>query len=410
MPNYVVRHSHNSHSGNSGNSVSRYAKLANQIAKAAGRSYRVIHQHMNNKKRKRSSGGEPKVSKKKKTGKKFKLAKGLEISQHNDLSTKKVDCLYRPKKGISSKKWIYQYQVQKSGIIACNSGNQAVSPLFPMGIRPQLNGETSSGAALRSNDLWDTDPFLLNPYSTPPGNAIYTEAVPARGYMASDMIKVHSILNEISLMNMETVPTTVNVYWLMARRSCDGSPLDHMNQFIADENYRQPLEATTDVLTGTTAASGGVRSVNAYNFNPFGLRDFRKYWKTIGSTKFVLQPGDQRNLYWNIHFNKLITKRYIANGSGNTGTNIQGLTVYPVVIARAGMVGVTGGEVATDVTFGPVKLGVITTQKWMFQAVQPARFKVNRIYEGQLVDTENIGTQNLTIIDDVDHAKVIEKA
>lgn len=412
MPNYVVRHSHRGNSGNARNSVSRYTNLASQIAKAAGRSYRVIHQHMNKVSKKRSSSG-PKSSKKKakKGPKGAQVARGLEISQHNDLSSKKVHCLYHPKKGIASKKFMYQYMVSKSGIITTHSGAQAVNALNPMLTRPQLNGETGSGASLRTNELWDTDPFLLNPYSTPPGNTIYTTAIPAAGYMSSDMIKVHSLKNEISLMNMETCPVTCSLYWLMCRRNSDASPTDLITTCIADENYRQ-VNASATAALGGTVASGGIPSLTAYNFNPFQLRDFRKYWKTIGSTKFVLQPGDQRNLYINVPFNKLVTKRFLASGSGNTGTCIQGLTIYPFLIVRAGMVGVSAdaATASADVTFGPVKVGVINTTKYNFLAVQPARFKVNREFQGTLENAEGYGTQKLKIIDDVDHSKEMETA
>lgn len=335
--------------------------------------------------------------------------KSLEISQHNDLSHYHVHCTYVPKEWPSGHRNTFLYQLTKTGYIYGSSGTQIVCNLLEIANNQQLSGTTSSGATLRSDNKWDVDPFLLNPYSTPPGNTIYTTAVPARGYMSSDEIRLLSCNTTISLLNMNSVPCSVEVNYLLCKRSDSNGPRNLGDTLFAAEGFRQVGNIATSTLSGTTAAGGSINNCTEYGVSPYSLRDFGRFWTSIGHTKFILQPGDERSLTWKITWNKLITKAWLEQQASNT--YLAGITVVPLLIVRGGMVGVASeaGAEASDVTYSELKVGVISQHKYKFGAVPVNRYKIQRIYQGELVNVESVGTQKEKQINDVDVVGVTQR-
>lgn len=358
-------------------------------------------------------GSKRKLRKKRKSKRKVKKrsAGKLEISQHNDLSKKYVKCYHKPKYAKLHRSARFKYEVVRQGVLTCTDGTQGVITAPYMFTRPQMNGEVSGGDVRSVYGQWDTDPFLLNPYNLMPTNAVYTGTAPA--VQANDRLGIVSVTNEISIVNLESIATEVSCNWYICKKMTSSDPKVWWQECINEEGMTQPNATAVASLTSmTNPTSGKVPDTSTRNFNPSGLKDFKKAWTFIGGEHFVLQPGDQRNLCIKVPMNTIVSKKYLV---GSNEVFMAGYTIIPMIIIRPALsaVAIRAGDVilnATEVTYGPGKIGFVSSMKMTFAGLPVQRFNSIRTYQGELVNAGAVSGQVLDHINDVDVKDEIRNA
>lgn len=342
-----------------------------------------------------------------------KQSRRIRRSTHNDMSINwfKVKPLGTKKIKTIGK---FKYTEQKQGINSCLTGKQCVNDQFVMAGTLQLRGSTSNDVI--DIDQWSTSPFLMNPYSTPANNAIYTLVAPA--VADNDSIRLNHCMYRHELLNMENIPIEVEMTYYVAVTDTDQSPAVWWDTCLNEERYLQTVEAVAPGLIADTTATPGWRNVNSHGNRPEHCRNFKKCWRSIGDYKVVLQPGDQHIIKTKIQWNKTFYKKHLDSIITRW---IKGVTIIPLMVARAGVVGVSGPAVATvvpdatEVSHGPVKVGFITSMDYEFAALPQNKQQIQRIFEGVIEPTgvrggTGVNDYNLQVIGDDDRVILADEA
>lgn len=361
--------------------------------------------------------------KKRRTTKKSKIGSSLMISQHNDLSLQIIkNCLRGAKHSFKTLGRFRFYEARNGGMYGdfSTEGLQYVSALPNLATRQQLIGATSNLRA--STSTWDTDPFQLNPFVVVPDSNLYPNASAA--VAADDKLLLATCHHHMNIINMENIPQTAIIHWYLAKRDNYYNPPDIWNNCVAAQNLTQAAAVGSALIATTTETPGGM-SLGRYGADPEEYREFKKHYKCIAKHQVCLQPGDQQNLKLVFKWNKLINKTLLnllpdSYAGGATGGAplyqpvqfIKGITICPMIILRAGLVGVrpSSGVLASEVTYGPTRVGVLCNNEWVFKALPVARISTSRQSTGYLVGNVNNGTQNLSIINDVDATDPIRQS
>jgi len=323
------------------------------------------------------------------------------ISQHSNVNAKFLRPLTLSYRSLPHK-YTFKFQVMKQRTQNWSQGEQNVIACFPVGTTDQFIGATSTTRS--SEGKWDTDPFLLNPWSTIPVNGVYPG--PMGAVVAADKIYYHGYKQHLSLLNMETVAVDLTVMWFLCKKNANRNVIDAWNEAASvEEKLTQPNPVVAGTLASTTATSG-FSSSPVYGANPMEYKTFKQFWKLLDTYNCTLQSGDQINIHRDIKFNKFFSRNYFND---MPTTYIAGFTVYPIVIARGNLVGVTTalGVAASEVAYAPTKIGLVDNQEHRFGGVPVgANIHTSRVYQGMVInDTADFLVQ----IDDVDNVVKIEQ-
>lgn len=320
-------------------------------------------------------------SKRRKMSKKYNAAQ--EVSQHNNDNSIHLSPLTIGKAKLPHK-YKFKYQVIRQRTQSGVQGTQLVMLCPAVGALGQLNGTTTN---LRNvYEQWDADPYKLNPFSGILAvNTIYPGPFPA--IVANDKLYWHGYNHHLSIINLSTVPCTASVCWLLCNNNASVTPIAAWdNVGGVEEALTQPGQVASALLA-TNTATGGFTGSTTYGAFPYEHKTFRKYWKLLDRFDYTLQPGDQVNLSRKINMNKIITKQWMTN---QTNTYLKGITIYPMIIARAGLVGVAtagGGNPAAEVAYGACKLGIVDNQEHHFGGVPIGNnLATTRVYQGTIVN------------------------
>lgn len=325
-------------------------------------------------------------------------------SSHNDLTVQKLTSVkvgvQRPKR--CSARALYQNIEQVTvngplGVVA-SQGRQAMVTLPSM-----MNGNWISGTTSAARDAIDTLPdslYLFDEQIAPDSGV--TNAVAK----AVDRTRFHlkSIHLEYGLLSMTTVPQVVDVYWITPKYDALQAPIDFINQLMINNADGQNAASNSRTVATNTAGAGGAARDN-WGFNPWVLKEFRGAYRCLKKFKLTLNPGDQKHISFNMYWNKTIRREMVNEGRNRIAlTNI---TVYPLIIARAGLVGIklTADAEAKEVAFGTPKVGVsskMTIKTGLFPIGNRANFA--RVYKGMVEDYDP-ATDVLREIDDEDIVK-----
>jgi len=327
----------------------------------------------------------------------------LGVSQHNDWAKRPYRVIWVGKKK-ADYKTIGKFSLDHSyQVIASKSqGQQALAQLGVLFNRNQLSGTTST---LRADfaDKWATDPFLLNPYSTPPNNAIYSAAAP--GVASNDKIFIKYADHEMRFVSMETVAQRVKVMYFLCKKNTNRSITSLWQTILTSESYLQTTQAYASFIA-IASITPGFTDVNQIGETPNTLKGFRNFFKLIDEDQFILQPGDQIQINRKFHFNKYVLKDTMT--SMNTGDlYMPGISVVPMVFIDGALVGISidvGTSAASEVAPAATRVGILQKDKYVFAAVPVNRFVIKRVETGYLRDDT---TQFQKHIDDTDQAEAL---
>lgn len=274
----------------------------------------------------------------------------------------------------------YFYHNINQWVMNSSQGLQCVD--FPENIltRAMMVGDTNNQRGERFR--WADDPFLLNPYSTRPTNALYTVAqVPA--ISNNDVLYIKNCAVTMELLSMSLLPQKVSIYWCAPKYDTNVNPIDTWNSIISAKNDGQTASGPAVDLTTPTATSGQASATNPGS-NPFIHKEFTQMWSSVATQKIALQAGEQINFKAVFEYEKMISRDTLANH--RTHMFMKGFTLFPLFIVQAGLVGIAGTETteALEVSYGEVKLGVVMNQRYTFGALPANRKSSNRLYPGTL--------------------------
>lgn len=318
------------------------------------------------------------------------------ISQHNDLQNLSGGTIRLGLKKIHVT-GRFTYENGKEHLFGGTDGSQLVVSPEALATRAQLIG-TTAASRFSSIEQWDTDPFLLNPYSTAPTNTVYLGPQPA--VSANDKIALLSCHHKMYMVSGSPTPQTVEIYYLTPKKDNTTVPATAWANALAAENMTM-ASATVDNTIGANTATSGTVITSKYGQNPMKCKTFKKEWRCLKYHKLVFQPGDRQTITTNFVWNKVFEKENLSvRGSGYYAKT----TIYPLMIIKGSLVGVetVAAAAASEVTFSAPKLGCVTESTYTFGALPVSRFNTNRSYAPYLVGAVGVGTQALDEINDVD--------
>lgn len=309
-------------------------------------------------------------------------ATGEQMSSHNDLSKHKMFIKYLGKKMNKLKTMgKFRYIDVRESVQSCPAGQQLVFDLPGIATRSQLTG-TFTNNARAAIDNWPQSPFTLNPFYNQgvlsAGHPFYNPGV---GVVSQDRISLSSADYELHMLNMENIPIEVEINWMTPKQDIGNTPTLEFQQAILSDSFGQPVEAPA-AATATVLAAPGYASYVDYGNHPNKYRQFNKAWKSLGTYKIVLQPGDQHVINSKLVWHKILEKHNLDARS--SVSHLRGLTIIPNVICKAGLAAIyqAPSTAATEVTWGPVKVGFVQKLAYKFDALPLARISTTRTFNG----------------------------
>lgn len=302
----------------------------------------------------------------------------LEISQHNDLSEKKLhDVVVGTRKKLSKTVGYFTYRDVTQQIADQVQGYQSVEFLENVLTRNMLIGTTNAN----TNDRYalPDDLFLLNPSQSVTVNAIHNNT-PFPQVFREDCIGLKTVVMKTKCLSLCTAPQKVTIYWLTPKYDTGISPNAQWSSILASKGSTQANTATPKATVGVAAVPGGqVPDVGFPGENPFQHKEFRKNWKCLQKTKFILQPGDQRHLSFVAHYNKVFVRNTFVN-LRTAGEFLKNITIYPMVIVEGGLVGITPdiGTLSSEVAQAGPKVGFFCDYLYRFSGLPAPRISAHR--------------------------------
>lgn len=289
----------------------------------------------------------------------------------------------------------YNYSNVNQWIMTSNQGLQAYDFPEVLFTRSQLVGATSNVRTERYR--WQDNPYALNPYYYRHASDVYQNGMPGTGPENIDMLYIKNVRWDLQLLSMEKIPMNVVVYFLTPRYDTDTNPIDAWIKILDAKNHGQIAQNEATTL-GTASAVAGYAKVDDIGENPFKHKEFRSMWDTVKTVKIALQAGEQINTRIKIEYEKLVPRIHMLETRKDEF--LRGLTIFPLILAYGGMVGLSTAEgtEATEVAFGKTKLGMITNQYITFGALPLDRFSTARTYSGVVERT----TAPMRVLDDED--------
>jgi len=319
-------------------------------------------------------------------------------SNHTGMAIKDIGVVTMgpPKAKVPNTIGNYKFQNRNQWVVAGVFGQQVADYFECLFTRTQLVGAVDN---LRANRLsWPVSPFGLNPYVNRSNTTVFPN--PITEVSRSDVLYIKNVNMKLDLLSMVTVPQEVMVYWMTPVFDTNINPIDSWITIMEAKNQGGVVQIPSALVMQLNSTGGNARNID-YGQNPFHNREFTKVWKAVKSSKVILQAGEQVNLRLKFHYEKVVSRSTIAEVRG--GQFLAGLTIFPMVIVRSGLVGVlpegTGsGTPAGEVTNAACKVGAVTNYQIEFGALGAARLSTNQAYMG----TVEAGTEDKRIIDDDD--------
>lgn len=222
---------------------------------------------------------------------------------------------------------------------------------------------------------------------------------------AQQRMYIDSVECNYGFLSMTTVPQIVDVYFVVPKHDESINPRQaFLNAMAFEGNGMRAAQENAD-LAILDPDDGKVQAYN-WGQNPFSQKEFRKMWRCVKKLTMTLNPGDQRHFKLLLNYKMFVDKNHFAQVRRED--HLRNLTVTPLIIARAGLVGIRKAveTEAEEVAYGKAKVGVTTNMKINARAcLVPRLTPLARIHEGLIINTTDI----IQEIDDEDNVKPIEQ-
>jgi len=330
---------------------------------------------------------------------------------HNDLTVQKlggIKVFPYPKKRPSSiafkhrnaTGFVINGGLAVMGVNGTVQGRQAVDYLEEIGHRNWWTATTSSSRFDRSRLAQDLYQYAID-YSY---NYTGIQGEVARVY-SKNRLYIDYVHVKYGLLSMTTVPQIVDIYFCTPKHDITVNPLTQLQTAIALESDGQRT-STYSAANTDTVDDTGFGDEQEWGASPFAVKGFRRAWKCLKKVTVTLNPGDQKQLGVTFKYGAYINMDTFNNF--RTLDHLKGLTVTPLVVARAGLIGLKhdGETEANEVAYGKAKVGITSEMQIMLRPVKEPRVnELSRVFRGLQEDTIEVKQE----IDDNDNVVPVEQ-
>jgi len=312
-----------------------------------------------------------------------------QISQHNDLSVKKL-FISSGRKTIHDKtRTKFKYIHTLSSVANGTEGRQYVySPRFLFTAAQFLNG-----SAIR-NDAYGVGRgfFSMNPNFRTTGTFLLPGGTNSESFM-----NVESLNIKMTLINGEAVPLTVNILWVTPKFATNDSPGVTWDLILSQQLNGITPQAMTG-LPDNAATYGSINSSTVPGMYPTKTPGFTSRWKILKTSKIVLQGGDSQINHISYAVNKRVQKSFIDQTFNDGNLFIPGLTLIPLVIIKGSAI-----FSQNNLTYSRSQLGVIFEENYVFSTSKsPPEAPTTTGYFGTITATDAVPE---TFMDDTDSVR-----
>lgn len=313
-----------------------------------------------------------------KTQRKFQDQNQLEISQHNDLSEKSLGNIQLGPRKLPFKSFGgMKYRNCTQIVFGQQQGYQAVDYTEILLHRDNLVGNTNLSTAART--AVPDDIFFFNAKTGVDANTVHNNT-PFPAILKEDKIALRSVLVKQKFLSLSTTAQKVTVYWVTPHYDGAFDPVSDWIQVLTQKSETQNAPFVSKTSVGPQNFAASTPLIGLPGENPWIHREFRKRWKVLKKSKFILQPGDQRFLNLKIHYNRVFNRNTFVNL--RTSPFLKNITVIPFVIVESGLVGLELNEIAStkaaEVAPGPPKIGIYSEYLCDFAGVPMPRIEAAR--------------------------------
>lgn len=310
-----------------------------------------------------------------------------DLPSHNDLSVRNLGSVNVGKQ-THVKKTVATYTYHNTSNWIFNSAQGYSCIDFPEVLltRMMLIGDTSQNRFERyriPDDLFQLNPFYVQPVTSlyPLGQGTETPK--------NDLIYIKRVETQLNLLSMTNLPQLAEIYFVTPNFDTSVNPIDFYNQVVASKNLTQGPAAHTGI-TATTDVAPGAELSYSWDANPFKHKEFARQWKLLKVVKVTLGAGDQYNVKITFNINKVINR--ITLTQSRQSHFLKGITVFPMVIGRAGLEALlTGSEnnfaSNSEVSYGRVRFGALNDTRIILGSLPQPRLSTNRLHQGILMET-----------------------
>lgn len=311
----------------------------------------------------------------------------FDLPSHNDLSVRNLGTVdvgkqTHVKKTVAT----YTYHNTSQWIFNSQQGHSCID--FPEVIltRMMLVGDTSLARTERYRI--PDDLFQMNPFYQQPVTSIYPVGQGTE-VPKNDLIYIKRVELQLNLLSMTNLPQLTEVYFVTPNFDTSVNPVDFHTQVVAAKNLTQGPAAHTGIHA-TNDVAPGAELADSWDANPFKHKEFTRQWKLLKVVKVTLGAGDQYNVKITFNINKVINRLTLTQTRQESF--LRGITVFPLVIGRAGLealrTGASDGFASvSEVSYGKVRFGALNDTRIILGSLPMPRLSTNRLHQGILMES-----------------------
>lgn len=313
----------------------------------------------------------------------------VQISQHNDVSSQKFKLILR-KRPLRGSKDKIKYVENMEFIFNGAEGIQGVFAPRCFFSTQSFVGPTSNSR--NTQNQMGVTWFQMNPDAKSTGSSYVTA-----GTTTDSRINILKAHHDMEFVNMENLATTVWVYFFVCSKNTSKTPLQIWSDAITNQSQGQSNLVPSIVTTSNVAVTGAT-SINVVGNFPNDAM-MKKYWRLLTCKKFVLQGGDTHKLEYEMYVNKQVLYSEINEAANADGAlYYRGLSVFPLIITKGSLAGISDPQGPTEVTYGKTKVGCVMSNKYTLSVPKEPPSAPIVIGKYDLV----VGSHTEKIINDVD--------
>lgn len=324
-------------------------------------------------------------------------------SQHNDMDAERHTIFLNPPKRLykSLGKWKYNWTVIGDTSLVAKVGYQ-----YAVDMLAYMPTQWYTGSAdvnrYRAYGI-EHNIFDLNPYQTNTGGNVVGSIVAP----VPDYVHIHDVESTYVITNFSNMSAWVEVKWYQALTdtTTDHSPTQWWVLCNSSKALGQSAEVPASLTTTTTATAGvlivATQATSLGNFgcythygmNPSAEKEFRRMYKVVKKTHFVMQGGDTRKISLKVAVNKTVSKAFYKDQqSSQSSLGFNRGTIFATIIVRPSLVHVTDTS-TSEPTFGNPLIGWVISNKVNLSSLGGSRLEYNRGFMDNVVGNSHTSSQ-----------------
>lgn len=305
-----------------------------------------------------------------------------------------------PKKVPSLGRWIYTQQ--NNGRVQAGIGLQGASVILGHNTISQLLVDTADTTSFTGLQFKD-DVFSMNPYQTITGSGIFTSVAQP----AQDRIMCRSVRTKLMLANNNNAPAVVVLYWVLSKKSHQGTPFDRWDDFLRNGTAlgQGVTSAPQQSDVAYTPGNTGVPKYDTYGQEPGTVVTWRQHFKILRRREYHLGFGAVQSINYNINVNKMFDRTLATQHNAMGSAGYPGGTVWLCMVVRGTPVDIsllTGTDTGSVTTSGN-EIGWTASVEYTYTGLAAKRLDFNRVRQGfpvpagAAVETELMGANGVAV-------------